>query len=123
MPDIGGHATEAECQSTIVAVAKRTGWLVHHARKARGLNETWRTHIQGDIGFPDLVLVHPKAHHVMIIELKRRPNTVPREQAEWIEALVRAGVMTRVVWVPDELHSFVQELAEKAAAPAIGTAS
>lgn len=116
MPDVDGIPYEDECQRTIVDAAKTTGWLVHHTRKARGKHETkWRTPIQGHVGFPDLVLVHPTAHRVMIVELKRRPAKPTLAQAQWIEAFIRAGITARVVWVPDELHSFVQELADKAA--------
>lgn len=99
--------TEYECETTIIEAAKLGGWLVHAERPARS-NRGWRTPIRGDAGWPDLVLVgHGR---VVVLELKRRPNQVTDDQGRWLEALRRAMVDARVVYVPDELDALVAEL-------------
>jgi hypothetical protein len=52
----------------------------------------------------------------MFVELKRRPYKLDDDQAAWGETLLACRCEWRVVYVPDELDSFVQELADLAAA-------
>jgi len=101
--------TEAQCQATIVEAAKLAGWLVHAERPAVRQSGRWSTPVQGHTGFPDLVLA--KAGRLWMVELKRRPNRVEPAQRRWLEALVDCGVHVRVVWVPEEMDAFVEELA------------
>jgi VRR-NUC domain len=99
--------TEAECQATIVEAARIGGWLVHHARPAR-TGKGWRTPLQGDPGFPDLVLCgHGR---VLVVEIKRKPNKVTPEQTRWLAALTEAGVDARLAWVPEQLDELCAEL-------------
>ena len=109
--------TEADCQRTIVAAARLCGWRVYHNRPTQDHRGRWRTALQGDAGFPDLVLVHPIAGHVWFVELKRRPNRLSAEQVGWADALNNAGADWRVVWVPDELLDFCQLLADSTRRP------
>lgn len=103
--------TEAECQKTIIEAARTLGYLVHHTRPAQ-TGRGWRTPIQGDRGFPDLVIAgHGR---LFVVELKRKPNRVGVEQMEWIAELERAGIYSSVVWVPDGMHAFIAELAHGA---------
>jgi len=108
------RATEAQCQRTVVAAARLGGWFVYHNRPAQNGAGKWRTALQGDQGFPDLVLVHAIARVVWFIELKRKPNTLAPPQLAWADALRAAGADYRLVWVPDELDEFVQQLADAA---------
>jgi hypothetical protein len=105
------RATEAECQRTVVEAARLGGWLIYHNRPAQNGAGRWRTALQGDQGFPDLVLVHAMARLVWFIELKRKPNTLAPPQLAWADALRAAGAEYRLVWVPDELDEFCQLLA------------
>jgi len=99
--------TEAECQTTIVEAAHLGGFLVHHARPAR-TDKGWRTPLQGDAGFPDLVLAgHGR---VIVVELKRRPNKLTPAQVRWQRELLAADVDYRLLWMPDDLTAFVAEL-------------
>lgn len=100
--------SELQCQRTIVAAARLGGWLVHAERAAQRQSGRWATPIQGDKGFVDLILV--RGERVMAIELKRKPNRVEATQLRWLDALTLAGVDTRVVWVPEGLDEFCQEL-------------
>ena len=78
------YQTEAEFQSAIVEYAQARGWLVHAQRPARS-DKGWRTPIQGDPGFPDLVLA--RAGVVVIAELKSETGTVTSDQIRWGQAL------------------------------------
>lgn len=95
--------TEAECQTKIINVARRTGWLAHAERTSITQSGRYATAIQGDAGFPDLVLVHPRHRILVIVELKRHPNTVEPAQHIWINAL-GSHIPTRVWWVPEQLR-------------------
>src|SRR5215217_4018452 len=68
---VAGHAsepTEAECQATIIEAARVLGYRVAHFRAARTMHG-WRTPLQGDAGWPDLVIA---GHgHCLVVELKR----------------------------------------------------
>lgn len=103
------RATEAECQATLVAAAKRGGWLVHAQRPAMRQSGKWSTAIQGDAGFPDLVCCHP-VRGLLFAELKRKPNKVEPAQQKWLDALSKphgANIPVVVVmWVPEELDAW-----------------
>jgi hypothetical protein len=52
--------SEAEFKDRVViSIAKRYGWLVHHDLPAQNTRGRWMTNVQGDVGFPDLFMVHP----------------------------------------------------------------
>lgn len=103
--------TEAACQATIVAAARRAGWMVHATPKSQRPSGAWTTPAQGDIGFVDLLLV--RGPRILAIELKRRPNKVESAQQIWIDALTRSGVDARVVWVPEQLDELVLQLTRR----------
>lgn len=97
------RASEADCQETIVAAAKAAGWRVHAERAAASSAGRWSTPIQGHRGFPDLFLVH-QTRGIVVVELKRRPNTVEPDQREWLLQLRAAGLQVCVWWVPEQLR-------------------
>jgi len=93
--------TEAELQAAIIDAAHYAGWVVHHCRAARvGTpgSERWVTPIAGDVGFPDLVLVHP-SRGVLWIELKSARGKVSPAQQGWLDVLDAAG-QSAGVWRP-----------------------
>ena len=51
------NMTEAEFKNVVISIAKRYGWLIHHDLPAQNARGKWATHIQGDAGFPDLLMV------------------------------------------------------------------
>ena len=75
--------TEADFQSAIIKLAHATGWLVHHTRCVR-TPRGYQTPVQGDVGFPDLVLA--KGGRVVLAELKTDKGKTSAAQREWIEA-------------------------------------
>ncbi len=76
--------TERQLQDWIVEVAKVCGWRIHHTRPA-WTNKGWRTPIQGDAGFFDLVLV--KGARLLLIELKSEKGKLSPEQQDWHDAI------------------------------------
>jgi hypothetical protein len=105
-------ATEADCQATIIEAARTLGYRVHHTRAARS-RRGWRTPVQGDAGFPDLVLA---GHgHLLVVELKRRGNRPTAQQQAWLDTLTDAGIDARLLTVPDDQQGFVEELTAHAA--------
>ncbi len=76
--------TEEQFQTWVIALAHLHGWLVHAERPAK-TGKGWRTPIQGDAGFPDLVLA--KAGRVIFAELKSAEGKMRADQDNWFAAL------------------------------------
>lgn len=99
--------TEAQLQQAVIDLAHTLGYLVHHCRPARDGSGRWSTPIQGDAGFPDLVLVG--RGRVVFAELKAESGLLSTEQMGWDLAISRATVGNgRVVctwWRPSDWRS------------------
>lgn len=108
----GPRLHEVPCQTRIVAHARRFGWLAHAERSSVNRSGKHSTAIQGDAGFPDVVLIHPPARRLLVVEVKRRPNNVEPAQLRWLEAFQLCGVDTTVWWVPEQLHEVYGLLAD-----------
>jgi hypothetical protein len=111
----GERATEAACQATVVKWARILGYRVLAIRPASGGRRGggFASPIQGDAGYPDLTLAHPRAG-VLFVELKRRPNNLEPAQQEWRAALEAAGATWLLWWVPEELDELNADLAARA---------
>ncbi|MFD5089379.1 hypothetical protein ACFWMR_02170 [Amycolatopsis thailandensis] len=95
--------SEQDLQQRILDVAELYGWRrIHHrpAKTAKG----WRTPMQGDPGFPDLVLARDGV--VIVAELKSRRGQPTDDQKLWLEAL---GAHARL-WRPVDWPAIEQEL-------------
>ena len=90
--------TEKEWLGTVIALASLKGWLVHHCRPARTKDGKWATAIQGDPGFPDLVLVRPG--RVIFAELKVKGRRLTQAQMRWHIALTECPRVERYTWEP-----------------------
>ena len=100
--------TEAECQRTIIDAARLAGWRVHAERTSRTASGGYATAIQGDPGFPDLVLV--KGRHLLFVELKRdKTGRIGPGQQDWIDALGGCAYAT-ILWVPSQMQAFITTL-------------
>jgi len=82
--------TEAGFMGAIIELAHHRGWLVAHFRPARVKGQTanddrWVTPMQGDAGFPDLVLA--RRGRVIFAELKKEGGKVSPAQKAWAEEL------------------------------------
>lgn len=96
--------SEADWQALVMDTARLTGWRVAHFRPARTARGDWRTPMQGDPGFPDLVLV--RAGTVLLAELKSDTGTVTHQQRAWLAALGEYGRL----WRPRDWHDVHAEL-------------
>lgn len=88
--------TEKELKDYLVTVAKHLGYLIHHDLPAMNIRGRWATHVQGDTGFPDLILLHPKGG-MLVMELKRETGKLTPGQKRWLSAFERAGISTHIV--------------------------
>lgn len=85
--------TEAELQTTVLALAKLRGWLAMHIYDSRR---------SAGSGWPDLFLVHPRTGDILVAELKASKGRVSHAQQQWIDAFAAAGVVVHV-WRPAHL--------------------
>lgn len=93
--------TEAEFQQAVIDIAMLRGWKVAHFRPARTA-KGWRTPVQGDRGFVDLVLARRGV--VLLVELKSDKGRFGPGQQEWAAAI---GDQYRI-WRP----SYITQIAE-----------
>lgn len=96
--------SEAEFQAAVIRLAHDLGWLVHHSRKVEQRDGKWRTPIQGDRGFPDLVLARRGV--VLHPELKTEDGDYGPGQREWGEAIGE----TYRLWRPSDMDEIVATL-------------
>jgi hypothetical protein len=101
--------TEAELKSTVISLARMKGWLIHHDLPAMSRNGRWATHIEGDVGFPDLVLLSPHYGQILFVELKSEKGRTSSSQDNWLGALGVAGVECHVVR-PSDLEFITHRL-------------
>lgn len=78
--------SEADFQTWVIGYAQLRGWRVAHFRPAR-TGRGWRTPMQGDPGFPDLVLA--RNGEIIFAELKAERGRLSAEQSQWAFALGR----------------------------------
>ena len=100
---------EAQFKNSVIDIATRYGWLVHHDLPAMNRRGKWATHIQGDSGFPDLGLLNSKGV-LVFAELKTDVGVVRKTQEQWLERLDLAGVIVQV-WRPNQLPVIIRFLA------------
>jgi hypothetical protein len=100
---------EAPFKNAVIEVATRYGWLVHHDLPSMNKRGKWATHVQGDAGFPDLVLVN-KRGVLVFAELKTDVGVIRKTQEEWLSRLDKAGVITQV-WRPNQMPVIIRFLA------------
>lgn len=96
--------TEDQLKDAVLGAAALHGWLVHHdrpARARRGGEERYETAIEGDAGFVDLVLAHPR-HGVLFRELKTERGSLSDDQRAWLDALSGSGRADVGVWRPED---------------------
>jgi hypothetical protein len=103
--------TERRFQGLVIEYARLRGWLVHHTRPALRQSGGWSTPIQGDAGFPDLVLARRGA--LLLVELKSAKGRLSEPQRRWAEAFRGEGWGTAVqyrLWRPDDWPQVLEEL-------------
>lgn len=96
--------TEAQWTTWVIDTARWHGWMATHFRPAltaRG----YRTAVQGDNGFVDIVLA--RAGVVILAELKVGRGRLRPEQKQWAAAI---GAQHRL-WKPEDRDQVLAELA------------
>lgn len=92
---------EDELLANVLVIAKVKGWHAYHVRNAKaGV-------VQGDTGFPDLVLVRRK---LLFVELKTELGDIRPEQVMWAEWLKAVGHTVRY-WRPSDWMDGIVERA------------
>jgi len=92
--------SESEFQKAVIELAHANGWLAHAERPAMNKAGNWRTPIQGDKGFPDLVLT--RYGDLVIAELKTQKGTLPPAQRDWLAVLQTVPGIQVYVWRPKD---------------------
>lgn len=105
--------SEADWQAQVVALAKLYRWHVHHDRPAMNQRGQWSTPIQGDPGFPDLVLA--RRGRVLFVELKTDRGRLTGQQQAWHEQL--QGTVECYLWRPRDWPIVQVALAPSVAGP------
>ena len=91
---------EATLQTQVIDLAHLQGWLVHHTRPAQNRRGQWGTPIQGDKGFPDLVLV--RRPRVIFAEIKSQKGAPSAEQTGWLLELAGCPGVETHIWKPSD---------------------
>lgn len=94
---------ERDFQDAVIQLAKLNNWMVHHQRPARTKDGSWRTAVQGDAGWPDLILV--RDGRMIIAELKSEKGKLTPGQEDWLRAiddvkLASGGAVQWAIWRP-----------------------
>lgn len=77
--------SESGLQRVVIDYAKLRGFMVCHFRAALNRAGSWSTPIEGDPGFPDLVMSRDGT--VLHVELKRQNGRLTPMQKKWGVAL------------------------------------
>jgi len=99
---------ERDFQQAVIDLARRTGWRVHHTRPALTQRGRWLTPVQGDVGFPDLVLCRPP--RLILAELKRVGGRLTAAQRGWLDALGQCAGVECYLWRPEDWDAIVTTL-------------
>lgn len=100
---------EAEFLGAILECAKVFGWRVCHFRPA-WTAKGYRTPVQGDAGFPDLVLCRGADKRLAFIEVKSDKGKLLPKQKEWLDDLKATGRCEVYCWRPTHWDAIVSIL-------------
>ena len=104
----GLHITERMWQDKVEHLAILNGWWVDHKTPMRYANGHVRT--TGLPGMPDLTLIHPAGHGLIMAELKTERGRMSEAQHRVANALVRNGI-EYYLWRPSDLKHVEERLA------------
>lgn len=91
--------TERELQDAVLELAALMGWKIHHDRPARRKDGSWTTAIEGDPGFPDLILV--RTSRMVAAELKSENGKPTGHQRNWLDHFIAVPCVEVHLWRPE----------------------
>lgn len=97
---------ERALQDAVVEMARWGGWRCVHFRAGQMSNGRWVTPMQGDAGFPDLVLC--RGRRLLFVELKSQTGKLEPAQIAWRDVLLGAG-QEWYCWRPTDWHHRIIE--------------
>ena len=100
--------TEQQFTNSVLEYAKAYGWKRFHVR----MSGVGGSNVQGDRGFPDLVLVRPP--RLIFAELKVGKSKPRPEQNEWLVALLNSSSAEVYLWTPVDWSHVLATLAGRA---------
>jgi hypothetical protein len=106
-----GREREADFQRWVIEVAQVFGWRIAHFRPARTAKGTWITPMQGDPGWPDLVLA--RQGELILAELKRAGERPTAKQWTWLRVLASVPWNEVYVWTPTHREWIEHRLRQK----------
>ncbi len=109
MPDL--PISERDFQSQVVDLARQTGWRCYHSRPGRSAGGKWSTPMQGDVGFPDWVMV--RGDRLIFAELKTVNGQPTPGQVDWLQALNNVQHVTAQLWRPHDLDTIATLLSHR----------
>jgi VRR-NUC domain len=101
------HVSEKLFTQQVIDLARWHQWRLCHFRAGINRRGQWQTAIQGDRGFPDLVLV--RRDKLIFAELKTHSGRITSEQDQWLSDLKRAGCMA-IIWRPNQFEQIEEQL-------------
>lgn len=104
---------EKDFQNDLIELAAYAGWLRHHTRPAQNQNGRWLTPIQGDAGYPDLTLCHPKWGKLITAELKTDRGKPTENQKIWLAGLDNVTEYRNYLWQPKHYDTIEKVLLNK----------
>ena len=90
--------TEDQFQTSVIQVAKDTGWMLFHDYDSR----------RSTAGFPDLVMT--RNGRTIFAELKSQRGRIRPEQKEWIAELEKTNGIEVYLWRPSDMDDVVEVL-------------
>ncbi len=101
---------ERDFQQQIIDMAHLYGWRIAHFRPAMKKDGTWVTPVSADgKGFPDLLLVHPTKHKIIVVEVKTEKGKLTPEQERWLWAFAECDIQS-YDWRPSDWDYIVKTL-------------
>lgn len=108
MPANPYEISEDVFKGQIMNLARVRGWRRAHFRPGMMRSGRWVTPMEGEKGFPDLVLV--RGPELWLPELKTNRGRTTPDQDIWLEMLGQVTVVRTGVWRPsmwDEIASWL----------------
>jgi hypothetical protein len=104
--------SEDDLQTSVIDLARLYGYKVAHFRSVKVTKKDgstyWQTPVQGEVGFPDLILL--RDGRGLAWELKSQRGQPTPAQTQWLSAFKLAGFDARIIRPSDWLSGEIEHL-------------